>query len=140
MQIQESMSMSLADHLVWVILSILAHLAHLAQSYFSLIVSAIKTYNCDNLQWLKLGGKWPMLTTFFLNHCDSFYLLDKIQNYWIYSLRWTSKKKRTDPNKLNELKYSKSLTQMTSYAHWHAFLYLHAQKWINSFFELSCLK
>ena len=30
----------------WVILSILAHLAHLAQSCFSLIFSAIYTYNC----------------------------------------------------------------------------------------------
>ena len=31
------------------ILSILAHLAHVAHSYFSLIVSAIKTYNCSRL-------------------------------------------------------------------------------------------
>ena len=30
----------------WVILNILAHLAHLAQSYFSLIFSATNTYNC----------------------------------------------------------------------------------------------
>ena len=30
----------------WIILIILAHLAHLAQSYFSLIFSAINTYNC----------------------------------------------------------------------------------------------
>ena len=30
-----------------VILSILAHLAHLAQFYFSLIFSAINTYNCS---------------------------------------------------------------------------------------------
>ena len=61
---------------VWVILSILAHLAHLAQSYFSLIFSAINTYNCSGLiltnkkicsDWRqKFGGKWPMLTTFFL--------------------------------------------------------------------------
>ena len=46
---------------VWMILSILAHLAHLAQSYFSLIFSTINTYNCSKLilvdkkkvQWLK---------------------------------------------------------------------------------------
>ena len=31
----------------WVVLSILAHLAHLAQSYFSLIFSAVNTYNFD---------------------------------------------------------------------------------------------
>jgi len=30
-----------------VILNILAHLAHLAQSYFSLIFSATNTYNCS---------------------------------------------------------------------------------------------
>ena len=30
----------------WVILNILAHLAHLAQSYFSLIFSATTIYNC----------------------------------------------------------------------------------------------
>ena len=60
----------------WVILNILAHLAHLAQSYFSLIFSATNTYNCSQFDltnkktcrgWrLKLGEKWPMLTTFFL--------------------------------------------------------------------------
>ena len=60
----------------WVIFSILAHLAHLAQSYFSLIFSAINTYNCSWFDltnkkicsdWRqKLGEKWPMLTTFFL--------------------------------------------------------------------------
>ena len=38
----------------WVILSILAHLAHLAQSYFSLIFSAINTYNCS---WFNLTNK-----------------------------------------------------------------------------------
>ena len=60
----------------WVILSILAHLAHLALSYFFLIFSAINTYNCfwfdlTNRKicsdWKqKLGEKWPTLTTFFL--------------------------------------------------------------------------
>ena len=41
-------------------------------------------------------------------------------------LHWKLEKYRTEPNELDELKYSKSLNQMTSYAHWHAFLYLHA--------------
>ena len=60
----------------WVILSILAHLAHLAQSCFSLIFSAINTYNYfqfdlidkkDFNDWRqKHGEKWPMLMTFFL--------------------------------------------------------------------------
>ena len=43
----------------WIILIILAHLAHLAQSYFSLIFSAVNTYNCfwfdlTKFQWLKM--------------------------------------------------------------------------------------
>ena len=60
----------------WMILSISAHLAHLAQSYFFLIFSAINTYNCSwfdltNRRFAvtekkKLGEKWLMLTTFFL--------------------------------------------------------------------------
>jgi len=59
-----------------VILNILAHLAHLAQSYFSLIFSATNTYNCSQFDltnkkscsdWRqKLGEKWTTLTTFFL--------------------------------------------------------------------------
>ena len=60
----------------WNILIISAHLAHLAQFYFSLIFSAINTFNCF---WFDLtnkkkfsdwrqkhGEKWPMFTTFFL--------------------------------------------------------------------------
>ena len=60
----------------WVILSILAHLAHLAQSYISRINSATNTCKCSWFDltsrkicsdWKqKLGEKWPMLTTFFL--------------------------------------------------------------------------
>ena len=60
----------------WIILNILAHLAHLARFYFSLIFSAINTYNYfhfdlidkkDFNDWRqKHGEKWPMLTTFFL--------------------------------------------------------------------------
>ena len=38
----------------WMILSILAHLDHLAQSYFSLIFSEINTYNGS---WLDLTNK-----------------------------------------------------------------------------------
>ena len=38
----------------WVILSVLAYLAHLAKSYFSLIFSAIYTYNCA---WFDLTNK-----------------------------------------------------------------------------------
>ena len=38
----------------WIILKTLAHLAHLAQFYFSLIFSAINTYNCF---WFDLTKK-----------------------------------------------------------------------------------
>ena len=60
----------------WNIFIILAHLNHLAQFYFSLIFSAINTFNCF---WFDLtnkkkfsdwrqkhGEKWRMFTTFFL--------------------------------------------------------------------------
>ena len=60
----------------WVILSILAHLAHMAQSYFSLIFSAFNTDNCywfnqtnkkNYSDWRRKNGeKWQMLATFFL--------------------------------------------------------------------------
>ena len=60
----------------WVILNTFAHLAHFALIFFSLIFSAINTYNCSGFnltnkkdfgdwRW-KLGEKWPILTTFFL--------------------------------------------------------------------------
>ena len=48
-------------------------------------------------------------------------LLDQIKSNCIYWLHW-----KTEPNELDELKYSKSLNQTTSYAHWHALLYLQA--------------
>ena len=44
---------------VWLNLNILAHLAHLAQSYFSLIFSAINTYNCF---WFDLINKKNSVT------------------------------------------------------------------------------
>ena len=55
-----------------------------------------------------------------------FFLLDPIENNFMYWLHWKSEKNRTVPNELDELKYSKSLYQTTSYAYRHAFLYLHA--------------
>ena len=60
----------------WVILIILAHLAHLPQSYFSLIIIGFNTHNCSlfyltNSQYCsdwrkKHGENWPMLMTFSL--------------------------------------------------------------------------
>ena len=43
----------------WIFFNILAHLAHLAQSYFSLIFSAINTYNCF---WFDLTIKKNLVT------------------------------------------------------------------------------
>ena len=40
--------------------------------------------------------------------------------HWMH---WKSEKNRTEPNELDELKYSKSLTQMTSHAHWHVLVF-----------------
>ena len=66
----------------WMILSILAHLAHLAQSYFSLIFSSINTYNYSWFEltnekicsdwWQRFAEKWPMLSTFFLTALAAF--------------------------------------------------------------------
>ena len=64
--------------------------------------------------------------TFVFSHCNFSYLLDQIKSKCMYWLRWKSEKDRTEPNELDELKYSKSLNQTTSYAHRHAILYLHA--------------
>ena len=63
---------------------------------------------------------------FVFSHCKSFFLLDQIKSNSMYWLHWKSEKKRTEPNELDELKCSKSLNQTIGYAHWHAFLYLHA--------------
>ena len=93
MQIQESMSVSMAGHLVWVILSILAQLAPLAQSYFSLIVSEIETYNCfgviqtdkkncNDLQWLKIKTWWREAKAYdFFSHGNSRHY----RYFWILS-------------------------------------------------------
>ena len=63
---------------------------------------------------------------FIFSHCKSFFWLDQIKSNCMYWLHWKSEKNRTEPNELDELKCSKSLNQTISYAHWHAFLYLHA--------------
>ena len=61
----------------------------------------------------------------------------------IYSKSLTQKKKlekKTELNELSELEYWKTPSQMSSYAHWHAFLYLHAQTSIKTFIHFSDLK
>ena len=72
---------------------------------------------------------------FVFSHCKSFYLSDQIKRNCKYWMHWKSEEKRTEPNELDELKWSKSLNRTTSYAHWNAFLYLHAH--INTFLNFS---
>ena len=55
--------------------------------------------------------------------------------YWMH---WKSEKNRTEPNELDELKYSKSLTQMISYAHSYVFVFTCSDKHKN--IHLSHLK
>ena len=50
------------------------------------------------------------------------------------------KLKKTELNELNELESSKTPSQMSSYAHKHVFLYLHAQTCIKTFIHLSHFK
>ena len=56
--------------------------------------------------------------------------LNMYQN--IYSFITFKIKKETELNELNELESSKTPSQMSSYAHKHVFLYLHAQTNINT--------
>ena len=49
-------------------------------------------------------------------------------------------KRETELNELNELEYSKTPSQMSNSAHWHAFLYLHAKTCIKTFIHLSHFK
>ena len=68
----------------WVFLNILAHLAHLDQSYFSLIFNAINTYNCFwfdltiKFQLLKMKAWWKMTNAYnFFPYGDS-------RHYWYF--------------------------------------------------------
>ena len=79
----------------WVILSILAHLAHLAQFYFSLIFSAINTYNCfwfdltnKKNQWLKTKAWWKIINAYdFFPHGGS-------RHYWYRCARRYIRRRR----------------------------------------------
>ena len=62
------------------------------------------------------------------------------QNTYISVLKSEKKSKLNERNELNELEYSKTPSQMSSSAHWHAFLYLHAQTCIKTFIHLSHFK
>ena len=53
---------------------------------------------------------------------------------------FSSGTKKSELNELSELEYSKTPSQMSSYAHWHAFLYLHAQTRIKTSIHSSDLK
>ena len=69
-----------------------------------------------------------------------FHLLYQIKSYCINWLHWKLEKNRTEQNKLDKLEYLKSFIKTTSYAHWHAFLYLHAQTRVQISIHLFHLK
>ena len=83
----------------WIILIVLDHLAHFAQSYFSLIFSAINKYNCSWFDLIhkkicsdwrqKLGEKRPMLTTFCVPKAKIKGLIKSVRksfNWWYINL------------------------------------------------------
>ena len=51
-------------------------------------------------------------------------------------MHWKTEKNRTEPNELDELKYSKSLSQMTSCAHWHIFVFARSDMYQNFYLKL----
>ena len=65
------------------------------------------------------------LICFFVFSCS-----EKYQN--IYSFIWFKSEKKIELNELNELKCSKTPSQMSSYVHKHVSLYLHAQANMNT--------
>ena len=66
-----------------------------------------------------------------------FFLFDQINSNCMYQLHWKSAKNMIEPNELDEQRYSQLLNQKTSYAHWHAFLYLHVNDCLLLFSWLS---
>ena len=55
--------------------------------------------------------------SFYLQSLQFFLFIRLNQELLYESIALKIRKNRTEPNELDELKYSKSLTQMTSYAH-----------------------
>ena len=66
------------------------------------------------------------------------YLQAHIKYLFIYPIK--NLKKKTELNELNELEYLETPSQMSSYAHWHVFLYLLAKTYIKISIHLSHLK
>ena len=88
--------------------------------------------------------------TFVFSHCNFCHLFDQIKSNSMYWLHWHAYFVFACSNQninllilfemseLNELEYLKTPSQISSSAHWHAFLYLHA--YIKTLFYLSYLK
>ena len=73
-----------------------------------------------------------------LKYSKSLFLCSEIyQNIHLFHLKL---EKKTKLNELSKLEYWKTPSQMSSYAHWHAFLYLHAQTSIKTSIHFSDLK
>ena len=73
-----------------------------------------------------------------LSSVTEFSLFVRSNQKQLFALVENQKKKKTEPNELDELKYSKKFNQTTSFAHWHAFLYVYAL--IKTFFILFKIK
>ena len=96
--------------------------------YFSHDSIAIASYLSYHMTLLNLGLKAHVFKP---NH--------RLQNIYLFILL-KIRKKKTELNELNELEYSKTPSQMTSYAHKHVFLYLHAQTNIDTLLYWSYIK
>ena len=100
------------------------------QNIYSFI--AFKIRKKDWAKW----AKWArILIDMFSCNC----LLRHISKYLFIYRIWNQKKK-TKLNELNELECSKTPSQMSSYAHKHVFLYLHAQTNISTLLYCTYIK
>ena len=73
-------------------------------------------------------------------HWNFFYLSDEIKSNCMYWLHWKSEKNRTEPNELDELKYSKSpnrQTAMLTDVLFRILLLRHVSKHLIILFEIS---
>ena len=55
----------------------------------------------------KSRKQWSLFTMLVSSVTEIFFLLDQIKSNCMYWLHWKSEKNRTEPNELDELKYSK---------------------------------
>ena len=84
--------------------------------------------------FIGVSGTVCKMTDYAHWHVFVFPCSDMYQNIYLSHLKL---EKKTALNELKELEYWKTPSQLSSYAHWHASLYLHAQTHIKIFIYLS---